>query len=121
MKEDEFDFSYEMVEFVQELVDKADVAIAKTDGHSNVDIIINDFSFPVRVDDIKLLYICGRLLPNILNYLVNILPQFIYPYVVSYLQSLSEMREDPVTINEFYNYLKSLDDGNIHKCTETED
>lgn len=121
MKELESGFSNEMVDFVQDLVDKADVAIAKTDGHSNVVITINDFRFPVRVDDLKLLYICGRLLPNILNYLVNILPQFIYPYVVSYLQSLSEMREDPVTINEFYNYLLSLDYGNLHKCTETED
>lgn len=117
----EFEFSEEMVDFVQDLVDKADVAIAKTDGHSNVVISINDFPFPVRIDDLKLFYICGRLLPNILNYLVNILPQFIYPYVVSYLQSLSEMREDPVTINEFYDFILSLDNGNLHKCTEAED
>lgn len=114
------DFSEEMVSYIGELVEKADVVNAKTEHHSNLHLDFGDLNVPLRIDDTQLLYIGGRLLPNIVNYLINILPQFIYPYVVSYLQSLSEMREDPITINELYQYLKDFDNGNIHECTQAE-
>lgn len=121
MKEEQFDFNDEMQALVQDLVNKADVVNAKTAAHANVEVVIDDLKFPLRIDDHQLLFICARLLPNILNYLINILPQFAYPYVVSYLQNLSELRDDPITINELYNYLYSLDHGNIQQRSETED
>lgn len=122
MNEEEKDlgFSQEMEEFIGSLLSKAVVINEKTESHSNVHVDFGDLSVPVRVDDHQLLYIGGRLLPNILNYLVNILPQFLYPYVVSYLQNLSEMREDPITINELYQFLITHENGNIFNGSETE-
>lgn len=105
-QEQEKSFSPEMEDYLNELAEKASVINEKTKSSANVHILVNNFEFPLRIDDVPLLFIGGRLLPNILNYLVNILPQFIYPYVVAYLQDLSTMREDPVTINELYQYLK---------------
>lgn len=97
----------EMAEYINNLVSKSDVVNEKTESHSNVHLLVGDLNIPMRVDDLPLLFIGARLLPNIMNYLVNILPQFIYPYVVAYLQDLSEMRDDPITINELYDFLKS--------------
>lgn len=108
------DFTQEMEEMIADLLKKSDVVIEKTEKHNNLDVNINGKCFPVRVDDHQLMYIGARLLPNILNYLLNIIPQFMYPYVVAYLQDLSNMREDPLTINELYNYLIDLENhGNI--------
>lgn len=95
-----------MADYINNLVDKANIANEKTESHSNCHLLVGNFSVPVRVDDVPLLFIGSKLLPNIVNYLVNILPQFIYPYVVAYLQDLSAMRDDPVTVNEIYDFLK---------------
>ena len=114
---DEKSFNEEMISYLEDLKSKADVTNAKTASHANVTVDVDGMSVPLRIDDHQLLFVCGRLMPNILNYLVNILPQFAYPYVVSYLQNLSELREDPVTINELYTYLC---DGNFQHNSETE-
>lgn len=113
-------FNEDMRKLVDELVAKADQVNSTTSKHANVTIGVSDCLAPVRVDDLPLLYIGCRLIPNIVNYLVNILPQFIYPYVVAYLQDLSSLREDPITINELYDYIKSLDNGNIQHSSEAE-
>lgn len=107
MNDDEkvFDFTPQMIDFIDDLLSKANVAIDKTNEHKNCVLSIGVLSCPVRVDDIQLLLVGCRLLPNIVNYLVNILPQFLYPYVVAYLQDLSTMRDDPITISELYSYL----------------
>lgn len=100
-----FDFTPQMIDFIDDLLNKANVANEKTNAHKNCELTIGDLSCNVRIDDIQLLFVGCRLLPNIVNYLVNILPQFLYPYVVAYLQDLSTMREDPITISELYSYL----------------
>lgn len=110
----------EIIEFLNNLVSKADNVNAKTEAHKNVELSIDGLTVPIRVDDTQLLYIGAALLPNILNYLVNILPQFIYPYVVAYLQDLSSFREDPFTISELYSFLCDLKNGNILDGSETE-
>lgn len=120
MNDEKIDFNDEMKSLVADLVSKADITNAKTSSHANVNIDVDGLSVPLRIDDYQLLFICARLLPNILNYLVNILPQFAYPFVVSYLQNLSELRDDPITINELYNYLISLENGNIQFNSEAE-
>lgn len=114
---DEMCFNVEMIAFIDDLMSKADVVNSKTAEYANVHVDVDGISVPLRVDDHQLLFICARLMPNILNYLVNILPQFAYPYVVSYLRNLSDFRDDPVTINELYNYIC---DGNIQHDSETE-
>lgn len=93
--------------FVADLLEKAAVSDDKTKGHANGEIIIDGHSMPFRVDDKQLLFIGCALLPNIANYLVNILPQFFYPYVVAYLQDLSD-DDNPITVNELYNMIKEL-------------
>lgn len=99
-------FNEDMINLISELLNKANVINSKTEDHSNVHIDIDGVSIPLRVDDLPLLFIGSQFLPNILNYLVNILPQFLYPYIVAYLQDLSSMRDDPITINELYDYLR---------------
>lgn len=106
--------------FLADLVVKADEALSKSENGSNVHLELGDLKMPARVDDLPLMFIGCRLLPNIMNYLLNILPQFLYPYVVAYLQDLSNMSDDPITINELYNYLKDLNHGNIFNNSETE-
>lgn len=102
-------FNGQMSMLIADLIEKADSCYEKSEKSSNVHLTIGDLTIPVRVDDLPLLYLGSRLLPNIVNYLVNILPQFIYPYMVAYLQDLSSMRDDPVTINEIYDYIKNLE------------
>lgn len=99
--------SSDALQVLQELMDKAKVCNEKTEKSANVRLLVDDISVPVRIDDIPLLFIGASLLPNILNYLVNILPQFLYPYVVAYLQDFSSMSDDPVTINDLYDILKN--------------
>lgn len=99
-------FNEDMINLISELLNKANVTNSKTEEHANAHLEIDCVSIPMRVDDLPLLFIGSQLLPNILNYLVNILPQFIYPYIVAYLQDLSSMRDDPITINELYDYLR---------------
>lgn len=103
------EFNDEMSLMIADLLFKADKCNEKTEKGSNVHLYIGDVAIPIRVDDLPLLFLGSRLLPNIVNYLVNILPQFLYPYLVAYLQDLSSMRDDPVTINELYDYIKSLE------------
>lgn len=110
----------EMMDYVKELCNKSLVIFEKTKPSANVTMSLGGFSCPMRIDDIQLLYIGAYLLPNIMNYLVNILPQFLYPYVVSYLQDLSAMREDPVTINELFHFLVDFNHGNIQHSSEAE-
>ena len=109
----------EIKDFILDLVNKADVCNEKTKGHSNCSLAVEGLNVPIRVDDPHLLFLGAALLPNILNYLVNILPQFLYPYIVAYLQELKEYREDPFVINELYNLVKDLKDGNILDSSET--
>lgn len=99
------DLTPQMVELIDALLNKSKVVYEKTFEHKNCSLEISGVSVPILVDDYQLMTIGALLLPNIVNYLVNILPQFLYPYVVAYLQDLSAMREDPITINELYNYL----------------
>lgn len=108
----------EAKEILEELLQKAEVVNSKTEKSANVRIVVGNVSVPVRVDDVPLLYIGARLLPNILNYLVNILPQFLYPYVVAYLQDFSAESKDPVTINDLYDFI--LNYGNVQHDSETE-
>lgn len=110
----------DQVDYVKELCNKSLAIFEKSKVGSNVSMSLGGFTCPMRVDDIQLLYIGAYLLPNIMNYLVNILPQFLYPYVVSYLQDLSNMRDDPVTINELYHFLIEFNHGNIFDGSETE-
>lgn len=97
----------ERLEFVKDLLDKAAVINEKTKSHSNGDIVIDKHIMSFRVDDHQLLFIGCALLPNIANYLINILPQFFYPYVVAYLQDLSD-DDNPITINELYNLIRDI-------------
>lgn len=117
----DLEFTPEMEDYVVDLVKKSLTIMASSKDSSNVSMSIYGATIPVRVDDYKLMYIGAYLLPNILNYLVNILPQFLYPYIVAYLQDLSTMREDPITINELFDFLINYNHGNIHECAETED
>lgn len=116
----------EMKDFINDLLNRAEEARHKSEDQKNCTLsyVIKDSQFdmdcPIRVDDFKLLFIGGALLPNIINYLVNIVPQFLYPYVVAYCQDLSNMREDPVTINELFDYIYNYYYGNILDGTETE-
>lgn len=109
MNQQDLNFTDEQKAFIQNLLDKALACNAKTESHKNVDFDIEGVRVPIRVDDRQLLFIGAKLLPNILGYLVNILPQFLYPYVVAYLQDLSNLRDDPFTINELYDLISSLD------------
>lgn len=112
-------FTPQMVEFIDDLMSKSKVVFARTEGYKNCSLVVHGVSVPIRVDDNQLLFIGSVLLPNIMNYLVNILPQFLYPYVVAYLQDLSEMRTDPLTITELFNYLTE-NYGNIQFSAQTE-
>lgn len=120
MNEQEQQFTEEMIDYIKELVNKSLTVFEKSKPSSNVGIQVGGFTLPVRVDDVQLFYIGSYLLPNIMNYLVNILPQFLYPYVVAYLQDLSAMRDDPITINELFNFLIDYNHGNILDNSETE-
>ena len=121
------EFTDETYDFVCELMNKADVVNEKTSGHSNM--VVNFptspvyVPVPVRLDDFKLWYIGCRLLPNIANYLINILPQLFYPYVVAYVQNLSEFEDHDVTINELFDIIFDLDsdteNGNILNSSKT--
>lgn len=115
------EFTPDMVDYLRSLIGKGLTVMEKSKPSSNVFISLCGMSLPVRVDDLQLLYIGSYLLPNIMNYLVNILPQFLYPYVVAYLQDLSAMRDDPVTINELYDFLIDYNHGTVHDNSETED
>ena len=99
------DLSNEQFDFIRDLLDKAIACNAKTESHKNCDLCIYGYNIPLRIDDHRLFYVGMRLLPNIVNYLVNIIPQFLYPYVVSYLIELSNDDDDPVTINNIYEIL----------------
>lgn len=113
-------FNSDMVDYIRGLVGKSLTVMEKSKESSNVFMSLCGMELPVRVDDLPLLYIGSYLLPNIMNYLVNILPQFLYPYVVAYLQDLSEMREDPITINELFDFLIDYNHGTVYNDTETE-
>lgn len=113
-------FSDEMIDYLRDLIGKSLTVFEKSKGSSNITMNLCSISLPIRVDDLELMYIGAYLLPNIMNYLVNILPQFIYPYVVAYLQDLSSMRDDPITIHELFDFLINYNHGNIHECTQAE-
>lgn len=123
MKEEEKnlqELTPDQLDYIRDLVGKSLTIMEKTKPHANVMISLCGLSLPVRVDDLQLMYIGAYLLPNIMNYLVNILPQFLYPYVVSYLQDLSAMRDDPITINELYDFLIDYNHGIIHNDSSAE-
>lgn len=110
---DKCEFSDEAYQFVKDLLSKANICNEKTEGHANMVVTFPTnpihVPVPVRIDDFKLWYLGCRLLPNIANYLLNILPQLFYPYVVAYLQSLSEMQTDELTVNELFEIVLDLD------------
>ena len=106
-------------ELIADLCKKADITNSKTDKRANCSLEIGGLHVPIRVDDHQLLFIGARLLPNILNYLVNILPQFMYPYIVAYLQELSD-GDKPITINDLFNYLIDFENGNLLDSTQAE-
>lgn len=116
----EFLISDDVKGFLIDLLEKGRVTNEKTQSHSNVSLCVGDVVCPIRVDDVHLLVLGCLLLPNILNYIVNIIPQFLYPYVVAYLQDLSNYRDDPFTLNELYNIIVDLKNGNILDGSKTE-
>ena len=118
--DNDFIISDDVKGFLTDLLEKGRVTNEKTQPHSNVSLCVDDVVCPIRVDDVNLLVIGCLLLPNILNYIVNIIPQFLYPYVVAYLQDLSNYREDPFTVNELYNLIVDLKNGNILDGSKTE-
>lgn len=97
----------EKTDFINELIFKAQKCNEKTESHCNVHISVEDLNIPLRVDDRQLMFLGAALLPNILNYLVNIVPQLIYPYIVAYLQDLSD-EESAITISELYDLVKTV-------------
>lgn len=104
----------QQIEFINGLLEKARCINEKTEEHCNVHLTVDGFTCPIRVDDHQLLYIGAALLPNILNYLVNILPQFLYPYIVAYLQDLSDT-DNPLTVNDLYQQINPVKDKEIDK------
>ena len=101
-------YSAEQTDFVRELINKADACNEKTSTHCNCNLTFPDgYTVPIRVDDVQLLFIGARLLPNILNYLVNILPQFLYPYVVAYVQEFNDEQES-FTFHDLSEIIKLL-------------
>lgn len=116
-------FNPEMEEYTRDLLVKGASALASSVKGSNLHIGINgvDCAIDLRVDDLKLITIGALLIPNVFNYLVNIIPQLLYPYVVAYLQNLSELRnDDPVVINELYDYILE-NYGYFFNSSKTED
>lgn len=104
----------EQIDFVRDLMNKADKVNDKTDEYHNCTLSFKEYGLkgcPMRVDDIKLLFVAQRLLPNMMNYLFNMLPQLLYPYTVAYLQELSE-ENDPRTVNDLYDLIVELDKSN---------
>lgn len=116
-------FNPEMEEYTRDLLVKGASALEASVKGSNLHINIAGVDRPIclRVDDVKLITIGALLIPNVFNYLVNIIPQLLYPYVVAYLQNLSELREDdPVVINELYDYILE-NYGHFFNRSETKD
>ena len=110
--EEELSWSVEVIDFVRDLLNKADVCNEKTANHANCTLSFPDgYSVPIRVDDIQLLFIGARLLPNIMNYLVNILPQYLYPYVVAYVQEFSDESQS-FTFHDLSEIIKLLTTDN---------
>lgn len=97
----------EKTDFIKELIFKAEKCNEKTESHCNVHIAVEDLNIPLRVDDRQLMFLGAALLPNILNYLVNIVPQLIYPYIVAYLQDLSD-EDSAITISQLYDFVKTV-------------
>lgn len=110
----------EVVDFLSDLLNKASVTNEKTESHANLRLSVGDFVLPARVDDVQLFTLGVALLPNIVNYLLNILPQFLYPYIVAYLQDLSNYREDPFTINELFDLIKDLTNEHVHNDSDSQ-
>lgn len=102
----------EQVNFVRGLLEKGCAANLRTAEYSNFVSYPKSFDFTsyAKVDDLALLSVCQVLLPNIWNYLLNVLPQLVYPYVVAYLQDLSNMSEDDAffTVNDLFDLVKEL-------------
>lgn len=100
-------FTDEQITFVSDLIYKATRGNDKTKEHENASLVVDDHICYLRVDDKKLLYLGIKLLPNVVNYLVNVLPTLIYPYIIAYLQDLSD-DDQPITINDLYDMVEFL-------------
>lgn len=100
--------SDEALDYIQGLYDKAVACNEKTSGHANLTINLDGYTIPLRVDDRQLFFVGAALLPNIVNYLVNVLPQLLYPYIVAYLQELSGDIDDPISVSQLYDVVKSV-------------
>lgn len=108
MIEEPKQFSEEQLDYVSDLMAKATAANEKTIEHSNCELTINGRSCYLRVDDKQLLDLGVSLIPNVVNYLVNVLPTLIYPYIVAFLQDLSD-DDQPITINDLHDIVSSID------------
>lgn len=100
--------SDDVKDFILDLLSKSEMCNKKTSEYSNLDISVDGLSVPLRIDDKQLFFIGCALLPNIVNYLVNVLPQLIYPYIVAYLQDFSRESDEPMTVTQLYDVVKSL-------------
>ena len=106
------EWTEEQRNFVKDLLFKAVTANEKSFDSSNCFLCFyedNERSINLRVDDIQLLYLGCHLLPNIASYLVNILPQLFYPYIVAYLSDLST-EDHTCTVSELFDLVKSLEE-----------
>lgn len=104
MKEE---FTKEQLDWVAEMLDKAESAEKKTQEHSNMTLEVDGCVRSLRVDDVQLFVLACRFMPNIVNYIINIVPSLLYPYIVSYLQNLSD-DERSITINELYDLVSEI-------------
>lgn len=108
MNEEPKQFSEEQLDYVSDLLAKATAANEKTQKHSNCELYINGRACYLRVDDKQLLGLGVCLIPNVVNYLVNVLPTLIYPYIVAFLQDLSD-DDQPITINDLHDIVSTID------------
>lgn len=107
MTEEPQQYNQEQLVYVSDLLYKATKGNDKTNEHRNAELVIDGHVCNLRIDDKQLLSLGVQLLPNVVNYLVNVLPTLIYPYVISYLQDLSD-DDQPITINDLYDMVESL-------------
>ena len=108
MKEESKQFSDEQLDYVCQLMEKASAANEKTKKYANCDLNVDGRFCSIRVDDKQLLSIAVRLIPNVVNYMVNVLPTIIYPFIVAFLQDLSD-DDQPITINDLYDIVSAIE------------
>lgn len=114
MTEEPKQFTDEQFTFVGDLLYKAEHCNEKTKEHSNVEVKVGDHVCYLRVDDKQLFTLVVRLIPNVFNYFFNVLPTLTYPFIVAYLQDLSD-DDQPITVNDLFDMVQSLLNLNVAK------